>query len=184
MEDLLPLGILASQRQRLPLLCLHYSSQGQYGSTTISFIIIWRSFLLARGGSLTQGLSCIPTPSVFRSVTTAAHRPCIRNLKAFGVAGISPDILLLLKTQDMVSGIMLTVEKLIKDLKSKEFPEARAYLRILGEELGFVSLRDLQLLGRLLLNGARTLQGIPQMVSRPSQVMRLARALLRSPGFP
>lgn len=62
---------------------------------------------------------------------------------------------------------MPIVDKLIKDLKSKEIPEARAYLRILGEELGFVRLQDLQLLGRLLLNGAHTLQGIPQMVSEP-----------------
>ncbi|KAF0870770.1 APOB protein, partial [Crocuta crocuta] len=68
------------------------------------------------------------------------------------------------REQDMVNGIMLNIEKLIKDLKSKEFPEARAYLRILGEELGFVRLRDLQLLGKLLLNGVHTLQGIPQMI--------------------
>lgn len=146
-------------------------------------MLIRRSYLLVRGGILIQGLSCIPTLSVFESVTTAAHRPHIRNLRVFGVADVSLDVLLL-KTQDMVSGIMLTVEKLLKDLKSKEFPEARAYLRILGEELGFVSLRDQQVLGRLLVNGARILQGIPQMVSRPSQVMRLARALLRSPRFP
>ncbi|XP_036882362.2 apolipoprotein B-100 [Manis javanica] len=68
------------------------------------------------------------------------------------------------REQDMVNGIMLNVEKLIKDLKSKEFPEARAYLQILGEELGFVKLHDLQLLGRLLLNGVHTLRGIPQMI--------------------
>ena len=66
----------------------------------------------------------------------------------------------------MVNGMMLSIEKLIKDLKSKEVPEARAYLRILGEELGFARLHDLQLLGKLLLMGARTLQGIPQMVSQ------------------
>lgn len=85
----------------------------------------------------------------------------------------------------MVNGIMNNIDKLIKDLKSKEFPEARAYLRILGEELGFVRLQDLQLLGRLLLNGVRTLQGLPQMVSGPgpSQVMTLACALFRSPRF-
>ena len=70
----------------------------------------------------------------------------------------------------MVNGIMFSLENLIKDLKSKEFPEARAYLHILGEELGFVKLHDLQLLGRLLLNGVRTLQGIPQMVSGPGRV--------------
>uniref|UniRef100_A0A8C3VXS5 Apolipoprotein B n=1 Tax=Catagonus wagneri TaxID=51154 RepID=A0A8C3VXS5_9CETA len=69
------------------------------------------------------------------------------------------------REQDMVNGIMFSVEKLIKDLKSKEFPEARAYLHILGEELGFVKLHDLQFLGRLLLNGVRTLQGIPQMIT-------------------
>ncbi|XP_058143655.1 apolipoprotein B-100 [Dasypus novemcinctus] len=68
------------------------------------------------------------------------------------------------REQDMMNGIMVNVEKLIKDLKSSEVPEARAYLRILGEELGFVRLHDLQLLGRLLLNAAHTLQGIPQMI--------------------
>uniref|UniRef100_A0A2I3T9X1 Apolipoprotein B-100 n=1 Tax=Pan troglodytes TaxID=9598 RepID=A0A2I3T9X1_PANTR len=55
------------------------------------------------------------------------------------------------REQDMVNGMMLSIEKLIKDLKSKEVPEARAYLRILGEELGFARLHDLQLLGKLLL---------------------------------
>ncbi|XP_042536666.1 apolipoprotein B-100 [Dipodomys spectabilis] len=68
--------------------------------------------------------------------------------------------------QDMVKGIMPMVDKLINELKSKEIPEARAYLRLLGEELGFVRLQDFQLLGRLLLNGARTLQGIPQMIGK------------------
>ncbi|MEJ1287271.1 apolipoprotein B [Cricetulus griseus] len=68
--------------------------------------------------------------------------------------------------QDMVNGIMPMVDKLIRELKSKEIPEARAYLRILGEELGFVKLQDLQVLGRLLLNGAQTLRGIPQMIAQ------------------
>ncbi|XP_004839127.2 apolipoprotein B-100 [Heterocephalus glaber] len=67
--------------------------------------------------------------------------------------------------QDMVSGIMPIVDKLIRDLQSRDMPEARAYLRILGRELGFFKLQDLQLLGKLLLSGARTLQGIPQMIS-------------------
>ncbi|KAG8524806.1 Apolipoprotein B-100 [Galemys pyrenaicus] len=68
------------------------------------------------------------------------------------------------REQDMVKGIMLNVQNLIKDLKSKEFPEARAYLQILGEELGFVQLQDLQLLGKMLLGSVHTLQGIPQMI--------------------
>ncbi|XP_057599079.1 apolipoprotein B-100 [Hippopotamus amphibius kiboko] len=66
--------------------------------------------------------------------------------------------------QDMVNGIMLNAQKLMEDLKSKDFPEARAYLHILGEELGFVKLHDLQLLGRLLLKGVHTLRGIPQVI--------------------
>ncbi|XP_006835311.1 PREDICTED: apolipoprotein B-100 [Chrysochloris asiatica] len=66
--------------------------------------------------------------------------------------------------QDMISGIVHNIQKLFNDLKSKEIPEAKAYLRILGEELGFVNLKDVQLLGRLLLNGVRTLQGIPQLI--------------------
>ncbi|KAM6180366.1 apolipoprotein B-100 [Erethizon dorsatum] len=66
--------------------------------------------------------------------------------------------------QDMVNGIMPMVDKLLKDLKSRDIPEARAYLRILGKELGFFKLQDLQFLGRLLLSGAHTLQGIPQMI--------------------
>uniref|UniRef100_A0A8C0RXT4 Vitellogenin domain-containing protein n=1 Tax=Canis lupus familiaris TaxID=9615 RepID=A0A8C0RXT4_CANLF len=66
------------------------------------------------------------------------------------------------REQDMVNGIMLNVKRLIKDLKSKEFPEARAYLHILGEELGFVRLHDLQLLGKMLLNDLPFLKIVPQ----------------------
>lgn len=102
-------------------------------------------------------------------MAAAADRTHIRNLKVFDSADISLG-LLLVNSQDMVKGIMLNVEKLFKDLKSKEFPEARAYLRILGEELGFVKLHDLQFLGRLLLNSVRTLTGIPQVVSGPGPI--------------
>eukprot|EP00070_Physeter_catodon_P035279 XP_028342173.1 apolipoprotein B-100 [Physeter catodon] len=72
------------------------------------------------------------------------------------------------REQDMVNGIMLNAEKLIKDLKSKDFPEARAYLHILGEELGFVKLQDLQLLGRLLLNELPGSLKIPATQTRES----------------
>lgn len=70
----------------------------------------------------------------------------------------------------MVNGIMPIVDKLIKELKSKEIPEARAYLRILKNELGFVRLQDLQVLGKLLLNSVQTFRGVPQMVSDPGLV--------------
>ncbi|XP_007516840.2 apolipoprotein B-100 [Erinaceus europaeus] len=68
------------------------------------------------------------------------------------------------REQDMAKGIMFSIQNLLKDLKSKEFPEARAYLQVLGEELGFVRLQDLKLLGRLLMNGVQSLRGIPQMI--------------------
>lgn len=110
-----------------------------------------------------------PSVSVFRSIEAASERYHIRKLKVFDSADTSLNTLSL-TSQDMVNGIMFSLENLIKDLKSKEFPEARAYLHILGEELGFVKLHDLQLLGRLLLNGVRTLQGIPQMVSGPDPI--------------
>nr|XP_003473207.1 apolipoprotein B-100 [Cavia porcellus] len=66
--------------------------------------------------------------------------------------------------QDMINGIIPIVDKLIKDLKSRDLPEARAYLRILGKELSFFRLQDLRLLGRLLLSGVHALRGIPQMI--------------------
>uniref|UniRef100_A0A8C0UQY9 Apolipoprotein B n=1 Tax=Cyanistes caeruleus TaxID=156563 RepID=A0A8C0UQY9_CYACU len=49
--------------------------------------------------------------------------------------------------QDIMKGIILNLEKLIKELGSKEAPEGRAYLRILGEELGYIKLNDFKLLG-------------------------------------
>uniref|UniRef100_A0A452GGR4 Vitellogenin domain-containing protein n=1 Tax=Gopherus agassizii TaxID=38772 RepID=A0A452GGR4_9SAUR len=57
--------------------------------------------------------------------------------------------------QDVMKGIMLNFEKLIKEMGNKEVPEARAYLRILGEELGIFALSRLHppfFLAFLLLN--------------------------------
>lgn len=63
-----------------------------------------------------------------------------------------------------MKGILLNLEKLIKELGSKEAPEGRAYLRILGEELGYMKLNDFKLLGSLILKSAKTLQTVPEMV--------------------
>lgn len=73
----------------------------------------------------------------------------------------------------MINGIIPIVDKLIKDLKSRDLPEARAYLRILGKELSFFRLQDLRLLGRLLLSGVHALRGIPQMVSDRGPIVGL-----------
>uniref|UniRef100_A0A674GQ32 Apolipoprotein B n=1 Tax=Taeniopygia guttata TaxID=59729 RepID=A0A674GQ32_TAEGU len=68
--------------------------------------------------------------------------------------------------QDIMKGIILNLEKLIKELGSKEAPEGRAYLRILGEELGYMKLNDFKLLGSLILKSAKTLQTVPEMIAQ------------------
>ncbi|XP_043843071.1 apolipoprotein B-100 [Dromiciops gliroides] len=69
------------------------------------------------------------------------------------------------RDQDMVNGLMLSFQKLIKDLGSREAPEAQAYLRILGEELGYVRLEDLRVLGMMLLRTVKSLRGLPQTIT-------------------
>ncbi|KAF4801137.1 Apolipoprotein B-100 [Turdus rufiventris] len=68
--------------------------------------------------------------------------------------------------QDIMKGIILNLEKLIKELGSKEAPEGRAYLRILGEELGYLKLNDFKLLGSLILKSVKTLQTVPEMIAQ------------------
>ncbi|KFP19101.1 Apolipoprotein B-100, partial [Egretta garzetta] len=68
--------------------------------------------------------------------------------------------------QDVMKGIMLNLEKLIKQLGNKEAPEGRAYLRILGEELGYMKLNDFKLLGSMILKSVKTLQTIPEMIAQ------------------
>ncbi|XP_068793169.1 apolipoprotein B-100 [Struthio camelus] len=68
--------------------------------------------------------------------------------------------------QDITKGIMLNLEKLIKELGNKEVPEGRAYLRILGEELGYMKLNDFKLLGSMILKSIKTVQGIPEMIAQ------------------
>ncbi|KFP55088.1 Apolipoprotein B-100, partial [Cathartes aura] len=68
--------------------------------------------------------------------------------------------------QDVMKGIMLNLEKLIKELSNKEAPEGRAYLRILGEELGYMKLNDFKLLGSMILKSVKTLQTVPEMIAQ------------------
>ncbi|KAM6084999.1 apolipoprotein B-100 [Theristicus caerulescens] len=68
--------------------------------------------------------------------------------------------------QDIMKGIMLNLEKLLKELGNKEAPEGRAYLRILGEELGYMKLNDFKLLGSMIIKSVKTLQTIPEMIAQ------------------
>uniref|UniRef100_A0A8D0L817 Apolipoprotein B n=1 Tax=Sphenodon punctatus TaxID=8508 RepID=A0A8D0L817_SPHPU len=66
--------------------------------------------------------------------------------------------------QDLMKGVVLNLEKLIKEMGNKELPEARAYLRILGDELGYMKLGDFKLLGNAILNSIKTLQAVPEKI--------------------
>ncbi|XP_064304195.1 apolipoprotein B-100 isoform X1 [Phalacrocorax carbo] len=68
--------------------------------------------------------------------------------------------------QDFMKGVMLNLEKLLKELSNKDAPEGRAYLRILGEELGYMKLNDFKLLGSMILKSVKTLQTIPEMIAQ------------------
>ncbi|NXC43088.1 APOB protein, partial [Penelope pileata] len=68
--------------------------------------------------------------------------------------------------QEIMKAIILNLEKLIKELSNKEAPEGRAYLRILGEELGYMKLNDFKLLGSMVLKSVKTLQSIPEMIAQ------------------
>ncbi|OPJ73626.1 apolipoprotein B-100 [Patagioenas fasciata monilis] len=80
-----------------------------------------------------------------------------------GYFGYSPDGK---QDQDLMKGIMLNLEKLVKELGSKEAPEGRAYLRILGEELGYMKLNDFKFLGSMILKSVKTLQTVPEMIAQ------------------
>ncbi|OXB84376.1 UNVERIFIED_CONTAM: hypothetical protein H355_010803, partial [Colinus virginianus] len=67
--------------------------------------------------------------------------------------------------QEITKAIILNLEKLIKELSKKEAPEGRAFLRVLGEELGYMKLNDFKLLGSLVLKSVKTLQSIPEMIA-------------------
>ncbi|XP_030302864.1 apolipoprotein B-100 isoform X1 [Calypte anna] len=68
--------------------------------------------------------------------------------------------------QDIMKGIMLNLEKVLKELGNKESPEGRAYLQILGEELGYMKLNDFKLLGSMILKSIKTLQTVPEVIAQ------------------
>ncbi|XP_060089443.1 apolipoprotein B-100 [Heteronotia binoei] len=67
--------------------------------------------------------------------------------------------------QNVMESIMLNFERLIKDVAIRDTPEATAFLRILGEEVGYLKLSDFKLLGNLILKSFKTLQSIPEKIA-------------------
>ncbi|NXO02173.1 APOB protein, partial [Rhinopomastus cyanomelas] len=70
------------------------------------------------------------------------------------------------RDQEFWKGIILNFEKLLKELGKNAAPEGRAYLRILGEELGYMKLSDFKLLGSMILKSVKTLQTVPEMIAQ------------------
>ncbi|XP_051468946.1 apolipoprotein B-100 [Apus apus] len=68
--------------------------------------------------------------------------------------------------QDVLKGIMFNLEKLMKELRHKKIPEGRAYLRILGEELGYMKLSDFKFLGQIILESIKALLATPEMIAQ------------------
>ncbi|XP_026531330.1 apolipoprotein B-100 [Notechis scutatus] len=67
--------------------------------------------------------------------------------------------------QDMMKGIMLNFEKLLKEIASKpQTPDVKAYFRVFQEELGYLKLSDINLLGNVVLKSLKTLHSIPQKI--------------------
>ncbi|KAM4771219.1 apolipoprotein B-100 [Rhinophrynus dorsalis] len=65
------------------------------------------------------------------------------------------------QNKDFTKAVLLNVEKLIKEVRSSDAPEAKAYLDILGKELGYLKLSDFKILGNMLLKTLHTTQELP-----------------------
>ncbi|KAL7988083.1 hypothetical protein Chor_007002 [Crotalus horridus] len=66
--------------------------------------------------------------------------------------------------QDIMKGIMLNFEKLVKEISNKPTPDVKAYFRVFQEELGYLKFSDIKLLGNVILKSFKTLQSIPQKI--------------------
>lgn len=68
------------------------------------------------------------------------------------------------QNQDFTRGMMSNIEKLIKEVSASDSPEAKAYLRILGEELGYMKFNDFKVLGNMLLKSLHASQDLPGQI--------------------
>ncbi|XP_063171201.1 apolipoprotein B-100-like [Candoia aspera] len=68
--------------------------------------------------------------------------------------------------QDIMKGILLNFEKMVKEISNKQTPDVKAYFRIFHEEVGYLQLSDLKVLGNLILKSFKTLQTIPQKIAQ------------------
>ncbi|KAM8953244.1 apolipoprotein B-100 [Pelodytes ibericus] len=68
------------------------------------------------------------------------------------------------QSQAFTKAVLLNAEKLIKEIKSSDAPEAKAYLEILGKEMGYLKLSDFKILGNMLLKSVHATQELPAQI--------------------
>ncbi|XP_044145271.1 apolipoprotein B-100 [Bufo gargarizans] len=70
------------------------------------------------------------------------------------------------QNQDLKKAFLYSMEKLIKEVRSSDAPEAKAYLAILGKELGYFKFGDLKTLGNVLLKSFQSTQNLPAKMAQ------------------
>nr|DBA25735.1 TPA: hypothetical protein GDO54_010085 [Pyxicephalus adspersus] len=70
------------------------------------------------------------------------------------------------QTEDLKKAILFNAEKLIKEIRSSNAPEANAYLEILGKELGYVKMSDFKILGDMLLKSFHSINNLPAKIAQ------------------
>nr|XP_033793379.1 apolipoprotein B-100 [Geotrypetes seraphini] len=73
------------------------------------------------------------------------------------------------QNQDLMREIALNVEKLIKDIRSSDAPEANFYMRILGEEIAYLQLEDYKIPINMLLKSLHASQELPSQIIKAIQ---------------
>uniref|UniRef100_A0A4W3HYL5 Apolipoprotein B n=1 Tax=Callorhinchus milii TaxID=7868 RepID=A0A4W3HYL5_CALMI len=67
----------------------------------------------------------------------------------------------------LMKELMLNFQKMLKEIQTQAgTPEANAFLRILGNELGYVKFNDIKLLGDMLSRSSKYLQQLPVQISQ------------------
>ncbi|XP_073530150.1 apolipoprotein B-100 isoform X2 [Phyllobates terribilis] len=70
------------------------------------------------------------------------------------------------QNQDLKKAVLYNVEKLVREVGSSNAPEAKAYLEILGKELGYIKLSDFKMLGSMMLKSFQSAQDFPGKIAQ------------------
>ncbi|XP_056420267.1 apolipoprotein B-100 isoform X2 [Hyla sarda] len=70
------------------------------------------------------------------------------------------------QNQDLKKAVLYNVEKLIREVRSSGAPEAKAYLEILGKELGYFKLSDFQAMENMMFRTFQTVHNLPSKLAQ------------------